>query len=88
MIFEEPYRSIWNDSFIPYPLAITRWHVNEWVPPFVSFDGTGPMHPELWRALAAMAPLTLHRLLKEQRYIVWACIHSPYAFLLARDWND
>ena len=25
LIFEEPYRSIWNDSFIPYPLAITRW---------------------------------------------------------------
>ena len=88
LIFEEAYRSIWNDSFIPYPLAITRWHVNEWVPPFVSFDGTGPMHPELWRALAAMAPLTLHRLLKEQRYIVWACIHSPYAFLLARNRND
>jgi len=88
LIFEEPYRSIWNDSFIPYSLAITRWHVNGWVPPLVSFSGTGPMQPELWRALAAMAPVTSHRPLNEQRYIVWACVHSPYAFLLARNRND
>ena len=88
LIFEEAYRSIWNDSFIPYPLAITRWHVNGWVPPLVSFDGTGPMQPELWRALAAMAPVTLHRPLNEQRHIVRACMHSPYAFLLARSQND
>ena len=45
LTFEEPYRFIWNDSFIPYPLAITRWHVNGWVPPLVSFSGTGPMQP-------------------------------------------
>ena len=42
----------------------------------------------LWRALAAMAPVTLHRPLNEQRYIVQACIHSPYAFVLARNRND
>ena len=88
LIFEEPYRSIWNDSFIPYPLAITRWHVNGWVPPLVSFDGTGPMQPELWRALAAIAPVVLHRPLSEQRYIEWAYVHSPYAFLLARNQSD
>ena len=88
MIFQEPYRSIWHDSFIPYPLPITRWHVNGWVPPLVSFDGTGPMQPELWRALAAMAPVTLHRPLNKQRYIVRACVHSPYAFLLARNQSD
>ena len=35
-----------------------------------------------------MAPVTLHRPLNEQRYIVWACMHSPYAFLLARNRND
>ena len=46
------------------------------------------MQPELWSALAAMAPVTSHRPLNEQRYIVWACIHSLYAFLLARNWND
>ena len=46
------------------------------------------MQPELWRVLAAMAPVTLHRPLNEQRYIVWACMHSPYAFLLARNRND
>ena len=57
-------------------------------PPLVSFNGTGPMQPELWSALAAMAPVTSHRPLNEQRYIVWACIHSLYAFLLARNWND
>ena len=28
--------------FIPYPLAITRWHVNGWVPPLVSFNGQAP----------------------------------------------
>ena len=67
LTFEEPYRFIWNDSFIPYPLAITRWHVNGWVPPLVSFDGTGPMQPELWRALAAIALVVLHRPLSEQR---------------------
>ena len=88
MIFEEPYRSIWNDSFIPYPLAITRWHVNGWVPPLVSFDGTGPMQPELRRAWAAMASVILYSPFNEQRYIVWACIHSPYVFLLARNRND
>ena len=56
------------------------WHVNGWVPPLVSFDGIGPMQPELWRALAAIAPVILHRPLYEQRYIVQACIYSPYAF--------
>ena len=61
---------------------------NGWAPPLVSFDGTDAMQPELWRALAAMAPVTLHRPLKEQRYIVRACIHSPYAFLLAINGND
>ena len=80
---QQQRRSIWNDSFIPYPLAITRWHVNGWVPPLVSFDGIGPMQPELWRVLASMALVTLHRPLNEQRYIVWACMHSPYTFLLA-----
>ena len=65
------------------PLVITRWHANGWVPPLVSFSGTGPMQPELWKALAAMAPVILHRPLNEQRYIVQACTHSPYAFLLA-----
>ena len=48
----------------------------------------GPMQPELWRTLAAMAPGTVHRPLNEQRYIVRACVHSPYAFLLARSQND
>ena len=70
------------------PLVISRWHANGWVPPLVSFDGTGPMQPELWRALAAMAPVTLHRPLNKQRYIVRACVHSPYAFLLARNQSD
>ena len=46
------------------------------------------MQPELWRVLAAMAPVTLHRPLNEQRHIVRACMHSPYAFLLARSQND
>ena len=55
---------------------------------FSEFQWTGPMQPELWRALAAMAPVTLHRPLNEQRYIVRVCIHSPYAFLLARNRND
>ena len=64
------------------------WHVNGWVSPLVSFNGTGPMQPKLWRTLAAMAPVTLHRPLNEQRYIVRVCIHSPYAFLLARNRND
>ena len=88
LIFKEPYRSIWNDSFILYPLAIIRWHVNGWFPPLVSFGGTGLIQLELWRALAAMAPVILHRPLNEQRYIVWPCMHSPYAFLRARNWDD
>ena len=46
------------------------------------------MQPELWKALVAMAPVILHRPLKEQRYIVRACIHSPYAFLLSRNQSD
>ena len=48
------------------PLVITRWHANGWVPPLVSFSGTGPMQPELWKALAAVAPVILHRPLNEQ----------------------
>ena len=55
---------------------------------FSEFQWTGPMQPELWRALAAMAPVTLHRPLNEQRYIVWGCVHSLYAFLLARNQSD
>ena len=35
-----------------------------------------------------MAPVTLHRPLNEQRYIVRACVHSPYAFLLAKNRSD
>ena len=65
------------------PLVTTRWHANGWVPPLVSFDETGLTQPQLWKALAAMAPVILHRPLNEQRYIVRACMHSPYAFLLA-----
>ena len=48
----------------------------------------GPMQPELWRALAAVTPVTLHRPLNEQRYIVRACVHSPYAFLFAKNQSD
>ena len=88
LIYVEPYRSTWNNSFLPIPLVITRWHANGWVPPLVSFAGTGPMQPELWKALAAMAPVILHRPLNEQRYTVRACMHSPYAFLLARNQSD
>ena len=54
----------------------------------MSFDGTGPVQPELWRALAAMTLVILRRPLNEQRYIVQACVHSPYAFLLARNQSD
>ena len=35
-----------------------------------------------------MAPVTLHRPLNEQRYIVRACVHSPYAFLFAKNQSD
>ena len=38
--------------------------------------------------LAAIAPVILHRPLNEQRYIVWGCVHSLYAFLLARNQSD
>ena len=88
LIYLEPYRSSWNNSFLPMPLLITRWHFNGCLPPLVSFDGTGPLQPELWKALAAMAPVIIHRSLNEQRYIVWACVLSPYAFLLARNQSD
>lgn len=70
LIYVEPYRSTWNNSFLPMPLVITRWHADGWVPPLVSFDGTGPMQPELWKALAAITPVNLHRSLKEQRCIL------------------
>ena len=54
----------------------------------MSFDGTGPVQPELWRALAAMTLVILRRPLNEQRYIVQACVHSSYAFLLAKNQNE
>ena len=53
----------------------------------MSFDGTGPVQPELWRALGALTLVILRRPLNEQRYIVQACIHSSYAFLLAKNQN-
>ena len=43
------------------PLVISRCHVNGWVPPLVSFDGTGAMQPELWKSLVDMTPVILHR---------------------------
>ena len=54
----------------------------------MSFNETGPIQPKLWKTLAAMTPVILHRPLNEQRYIVRACVHSPYAFLFAKNQSD
>lgn len=59
-----------NDDFInrleveeysvPWPLATTRWHHNQFVPPMLSYTAKDKTlrQPEIWRALAG-EPITL-----------------------------
>lgn len=46
----------------------------------VSFDETGPIQPELWRALAAMAPVILHRPLNNKDILYGPACILPMPF--------
>ena len=41
--------------------------------------------PEIWRALAATAPVTLTRPDNDTTYSILACLPSPYVFLFTND---
>ena len=44
--------SIWKDDSVPWPLAASRWHHNQFVPPMLSYTTKGKTfwQPEIWRA--------------------------------------
>ena len=46
---------------VSWQLAATRWHHNQFVPPMPSYTAKGKTfwQPEIWRALAATARITL-----------------------------
>ena len=51
----------WKEYSVPWPLATSRWHHNQLPPPMFSYTAKGKTYwqPEIWRALAATAPITL-----------------------------
>ena len=44
----------WKEYSVPWPLAATRWHHNQFVPPMLSYTAKDKTlwQPEIWRALA------------------------------------
>ena len=51
----------WKEYSVSWQLAATRWHHNQFVPPMPSYTAKGKTfwQPEIWRALAATARITL-----------------------------
>ena len=51
----------WKEYSVPWPLATTRWHHNQFAPPMLSCTAKGKTfwQPEIWRALAATASVIL-----------------------------
>lgn len=73
----------WDKYSILWPLPASRWHHNQFVPPMLSYTTKGKTfwQPEIWRALAATAPITLTRPKNIFTYSTLACLPSPYVFL-------
>ena len=77
----------WNRIPLPWPTQATRWHINQFVPPMLSYTAKGRTYwqPEIWKALTATAPITLTRPENISTYSVLACLPSPYVFLFTND---
>ena len=77
----------WKEYSVPWPLAATRWHHNQFVPPMLSYTakGTTFCQPEIWRALVTTAPITLTRTENDSTFFILACLPSPYVFLFTND---
>ena len=67
----------WKEYSVPWPLATSRWHHNQLVPPMLSYTAKGKTYwqPKIWRALAATAPITL----------TWPENNSTYSVLRVED---
>ena len=74
----------WKKDLVPWPLNITRWHNNKFVPPTLSYTTKNRTlwQPEIWRALAVTARISLFHPDSNSTYSVLACIPSLYAFSL------
>ena len=73
----------WKEYSVPWPLVATRWHHNQLVPPMLSYTAKEKTfwQPEIWKALAATAPIILTRPKNTSTYSILACLSSPYVFL-------
>ena len=72
----------WHATIIPWQLNATRWHHNQFVPPMLSYTTKNRTfwQPEIWRALAATAPITLTCPSNDTTYSA-----SPYVFLFVNN---
>ena len=77
----------WKKYSVSWPLVATRRHHNQFVPPMLSYTTRGKTfwQPEIWRALAATAPIILIRPKNTSTYSILACLPSPYVFLFTND---
>ena len=77
----------WDRIPLPWPIHATRRHRNQFVPPMLSYTTKKQTYwqPEIWKALAATAPVSLYRPDSNSTYSVLACLPSPYVFLFTND---
>lgn len=75
----------WNDAYLPLPLTVNRWHINAWVHPILTtfLNRRSFLQSELWRAIAVISPVSLHRPSSTTTYQIQACLHTLYAFVLS-----
>ena len=77
----------WDRIPLPWPIHATRRHCNQFVPPMLSYTTKKQTYwqPEIWRALAATAPVSLYCPDSNSTYSVLASLPSPYVFLFTND---
>nr|XP_023404925.1 endogenous retrovirus group K member 19 Env polyprotein-like isoform X2 [Loxodonta africana] len=78
------YRFNWQDTLVPLPQKVNRWHINGWVPPILS-TFTGNIHPSLWRLATAAGNVTLSRPFNNESFDIQACVPAPYVLLISRN---
>ena len=69
----------WNRIPLPWPTQATKWHINQFVPSMLSYTAKSKTYwqPEIWRALAATAPVSFSHPDNDSTYSVLACLLSP-----------
>ena len=79
--------SIWKDDSVPWLLATSRMHNNQFAPPMLSNTTKGKTfwQPEIWRALAATSLVTLSGPENDSPYSVLACLPFLYVFLFTNN---